>query len=373
MKHLSSYLAAIAFLMMSSMIVSCSDDKEDATSSEEEESAAEDLRNYEMMLAHLCDKDTLHVVPRYTLRLGEVLDNAHPDVYYVGVESEKEARSYFSIYFPKMDFTDNVGTQVEATKVDYGKFGSVSYEARDGKSEWAVVNINLPELKDVITQLVFIPTAKWPTNDYSPYTPGDVLQEGNTGRLWLCVKNWNCGFDGIVISWDESQVTKTDRSDYFKSYIKVTNGGSKVATREAWDALAHFYYADPTRFDQMYDEINAAQWYKESRSRFLLGFADNLRHHQWEYETFQVGEMWDNNYYWAGRVRHVWEGSTDYVMLLKNPEKEGFLFHFKSGNFYFRRDHAPQVPSDRWTVERRFGANGLGNNFVKVYSTNSIE
>ena len=369
MKHLSSYLAAIAFLMMYSMIVSCSDDNENTTPSEEEETASENLRNYEMMLAHLCEKDTLQVVPHYTPLLGEVLDETHPSVYYVGVESEEEAHSYFTIYFPKMEFADSVGIQVDATKVDYGKYGSVSYEPRDGKSEWAVVNINLPELKDVITQLLFIPKAKWPTNDYSPYYPGEVFREGNTSRLWLCVQDWACGHDGIMLSWDESQVTKTDRSDHYKSYTRVTNGAHKVASREGWNALAHLYYSDRDAFNKMHDNINNQQWYKDCKSRFLLGFADNLRYHDWEWETFQVGEMWDNNYYWAGRIRHVWEGSTDYVKLLKSPKKEGFLYRFESGNYYFKRDYSPEVPNDRWTIEVRFGSGGLGG-LSKVYPQN---
>ena len=369
MKHLLSYFVAIAFMMMSPIFISCSDDSETQTpaNDEDEKTAAEDLRNYEMMLAHLCEKDTLQIVPHYTPRLGEVLDNARPTVYFVGVESEKESHDYFNIYFPKMEFTDCIGVQVDATEIDYGKFGSVSYEPRDGISEWAVVNINLPELKDVITQLVFIPKAKWPTNAYSPYNPGDVLRENNTNRIWLCVQDWNCGHDGIVLSWDESQVTKTDRSDHYKSYTKVTNGSSSVATREAWNALAHFYYSDPVEFCNMYDYINAQQWYKDSGCKFLGGFADNLRYHNWEDETFQVGEMWDHKYYWVGKIRHVWEGSTDYVLLRRTAKMEGYLYLFESGNHYFKGNNGPTVPNDRWTIERRFGASGMGQGYTKVY------
>lgn len=367
MKELLSHITVIAFLLLSPIFIACSDDENETPAIEkDEETAGENLRNYEMMLAHFCDKDTIQVIPHYTPRLGIVLDESHPDIYYVGVESENEAYNYFTIYFPKMEFNDSIGTQVDATKVDYGKFGTVSYKPSDGKSEWAVVHIDIPELKDVISQLVFIPKAKWPTNAYSPYYPGEVFREGTTSRLWLCVQAWESGHDGILLSWDDSQVNKTDRSDHYKSYKKVTNGTYNVATREAWNALAHLYYANRSEFENMYDYIDAQQWYRDCGSRFLGGFADNLRYHNWEHETFQVGEMWDNNYYWWGKVRHVWEGSTDYVKLQTSAEEIHFHYYFKSGNYYFKRDYTPNVPDDRWTIERRFGAGAI-NGLSKVY------
>ena len=373
------YLMAVAIVAVA--FTACSDSQESTPDvpdapTEDEEKALADLCSYEMMLAQLCDKDTLHVVPNYTLRLGEVLDNARPDVYYVGVESEDEARSYFSVYFPKMEFADSVGIQVDATKVDYGKYGSVSYEPRDGKSEWAVVNIDLPELKDVITQLVFIPKAKWPTNDASPYNPGEVFfEEGkyrDEVRLWLCVQDWSCGHDGILISWDKNALKREIREDDYKFYEKVTNGVYNIAGSEAWKSLAHFYYSETNKFIKMYDKLyryitDGALFY-EKKIRFFdkYGFAWTLRYQVDHDQTYQVGEMWDEYYYWPLKKRYVWQGRTKYVKHLNKPIYIGKEILFQSGGYSFWDDRKANVPDMASAIELRFGASGVAN-LRKVY------
>lgn len=370
------YLMAVAIVAVT--FTACSDSEESTpdipnASTEDEEKAWVDLCNYEMMLAQLCDKDTLHVVPKYTLRLGEVLDNARPDVYYVGVESEDEARSYFSVYFPKMEFADSVGIQVDATKVDYGKYGSVSYEPRDGKSEWAVVNIDLPELKDVITQLVFIPKAKWPTNDVSPYIPGEVFREG-WDRLWLCVQDWSCGHDGILISWDKTMVKRECRSDNYKAYYKVTNGKYNIAGSEAWNSLAHLYYSDTKKFDKMFDYIARLSPLPEFREccKFLNGFAYTLRYHKNDNRTFQVGEMWDEYDFWPKGKCYVWEGRTHYYKLTKTPSYYFKEPRFELGAYNFWDDMFANVPDDAYTIEQRFGALGVAS-LMEVYPHTEYE
>lgn len=360
MKHLSVFFLILVFILMYPLIISCSDDDEIATqNNEDDQKEMEYLSNYEMMLARLCEIDTISVVPHYSLRLGEAFDKTRPDVYYVGVESEDEALSYFYAIFRKDELENSIGTLMKADKVDYGKYGYVSYEARDGKSEWAVVDINLQELKDVITQLVFIPNSKWPTNFYSPYYPGDVLREGN--RFWLCVRDWGCGLDGILITWDWEKkfVTEEERSDHYHTYTKVTG----CASWDAWHALAHLYFNNPNEYNNMYDYVKNASWYKNSGSQSLEGYGWCLRHQK--NVTLQVGNMWDKNRFVLDCLRWVWTASTDYVVFSKTPYWVGGVPRFYSNTMRFDYWKTIEVPSHRYTVEKRFTS--ALKNFTRVY------
>ena len=150
------------------------------------------------------------------------------------------------------------------------------------------------------------------------------------------------------MTWDEG-TNWTWRTDHYKKFHKVTG----CASRDAWKALAQFYYSDVELFNAMYDELLAKKGEENSTflkdSKLLTGAFDNLRYpSKWSNETFQIGDMWDNKYYWVGWFegnRNVWEGSTDYVKM--KLEWEGGMPVFQSGNFYFKRNWSVQVPDDR--------------------------
>ncbi|MBR3897137.1 MAG: hypothetical protein IKJ42_09060 [Bacteroidaceae bacterium] len=330
-------------------LTACSDDEENEMPVDEEleEGISADKMNYERILSQICTVDTTTGIPVYAPLVGEAIMSVTPDIYYVGVESEDEARNLFYSYFIPSGAEESVVENADGTLTfGVGEYGNVHYTPGNGSQDWGMVEVNLAALTN-FTNLVFIPKAKWPDNVSSQFYVGDVIYQKSKNRWWICVRACEGGQQGILMTWDGG-TTRTGRSDHYKSYTKVTG----CASRGAWNALAQFYYSDKEAFNAMYDELLAKKDAKNSTflkgSKLLTGAFDNLRFpNNWSYETFQVGDMWDNNYFWMGffKWRNVWEGSTDYVKLSLTWENN--MPRFQSGNYYFKRDYSPTVPDDR--------------------------
>jgi len=325
---------------------SCSDDDEDvATPAEdmEEELAPVEFIHYRTVVSRFCEIDsTSNGTLVYKPHVGVVLYDTQPGTYYVAAESEQEARNSFKSDFGLYDAEDYEPGPVsnEQLSLDFGEFGKITYSASDGRSEWAVVDVDLPELKDVISKIVYIPKAKWPDNYDSPFWTGDIVR-GSNGWLYICVRPCD-GQTGILMTWDGG-TDWTYREDHYKSYYRVTN----CSGDDAWDALAQFYYCNVEGFKALYSKIESASWFVGSGSSLLQAAFDNLYYHYWEHETFQVGDTWDNKYYWAGRVRNVWEAQHTYCQLTVNADWSTGMPRFPRGTQYFKRDYSVKVPDDR--------------------------
>lgn len=363
-KYLAILLACVLPL-----VSACSNDDDNAISENETEEqgiVSNQLKHYQMMLSQFCTVDSTSAgAVVYHPRLGEAIEATQPSVYYVGVESEQEARNCFTAYFFMCDSISGEILQ-DLLTVDYGSYGYVKYTPADGRSVWATVDVNLPELKDVVSKIVFIPKAKWPTNYSSPFYPGDIVR-GNNGWLWLCVRACEGG-RGILMTWDGGTKSET-RKDHYKLYTKVTG----CAPKEAWDALAQFYYSDVAGFNKMYDEIEKATWLKNSESRLLeYDYAlYQLRYHKHEDNTYQVGDTWDNEYVWLAKIRSVWEAETYWVKLKEDCTWVKGMPQFESGKYSFKRDWPIYVPDFRSSHALFFTQqDGNMTEYTKVYPTN---
>lgn len=323
-------------------MVGCSDDGEESVpgteggNPEEEEYLNADSMNYERVKANLFVADTLSPgAVKYTPRNGEVLDNARPDVYSIGVDSVEEPLSFFYTNCVPIGGENEVASEDGALVYDLGDYGRLVYREGDGRNEVASVEVRLTGVDDV-SRILFIPMSQWPNNEASPFWVGDVVEDKEKGWWWICVRACEGGKPGILMTFDGGY-SFTFREDHYKSYSKAMG----CASLEAWNALAQFYYSDPAQFRAEYEELN----HTAGVSFGLLNFA--LRDLAYDYlgHTHQVGDTWDNKYYWWAKVRHVWEASTDYVVVGSNTIRiENGMPVFKSGNYYFKRNWAVAMP-----------------------------
>ena len=324
-------------------VVGCSDDGDDGLpgtgggNPEEGEYLNADSMNYERVKSNLFVADTLSPgAVKYTPRSGEVLDNAFPEVYSIGVDSVEEALSFFYTNCVPIGEEDKVASEDGALVYDLGDYGRLVYREGDGRDELASVEIRLTGVEDV-SRISFIPMSQWPNNAESPFYVGNVLVDDEKGWWWLCVRACEGGKSGILMTFDGGW-EETERDDHYKEYTKVKG----CASKEAWNALAQFYYSSPTDFRAFYKKLASIGASYNFRMRALDALNRNLG------EIHQVGDMWDNKYYWAGRIRRVWEGSTDYVKVGESYiYLENGMPVFQSGNYYFKRNWSPVVPDWR--------------------------
>ena len=298
---------ATVFCMMG-----CSDDGEEGLpgteggNPEEEEYLNADSMNYERVKSNLFVADTLSPgAVKYTPRNGEVLDNAFPDVYSIGVDSVEEALSFFNTNCVPIGEEDKVASEDGALVYDLGDYGRLVYREGDGRDETASIDVRLSGVDDM-SRISFIPMSQWPNNEESPFWVGDVVVDkyktGSDKWWWICVRACEGGKPGILMTCDGGW-TSTRREDHYKHYYKYTG----CASLEAWNALAQFYYSNPVAFKAEYEELKRIGASAYMLKQVLYDLYTNTVH------EYVVGNMWDTEHWWWAKARHVWKASMDYV------------------------------------------------------------
>lgn len=362
------FLTAIYALSLSVCFYACSDDDEQSSSDDEQETGLLSLDTLyrDKVVCQLCDVDTLSMGSvTYTPTKGEVLDESTPTIYSIGVDSEAEATSFFYSNCVPVGEEDNVTKGSDGSLTySFGTCGTVKYTPVNSKSMIGYIDVNISDL-DCLTKIEIIPSSLWPNNAYSAFYVGDVVQD-NGGRWWICVRANEGGQQGILMTWDTSgrDLTQKERSDADKSYINIKG----CADKEAWDALAQFYYDDPNNFKAELKALRALKGCTNGiRNRALEDIASGLS------ITHQVGNTRDNKY-WYGIFWMLWECWNDYVNVNpKNISTKTGLPKFESGTMYFKRKGPVEVPQYRDSKAIRFSSyDGISweTNYKKVYPIN---
>ncbi len=135
---------------------------------------------------------------------GTPLDAADPTVVSIGVENVEEAKEVFKGWFSSdtyvMDATDYLVAQL---KDEEGKAqGEVTFQAGTGAGVLATVTFSGGASVPGISRIEFIPNSMWPTNDVSPYYPGDICEfptayDGN--KNYICVREATSTAKGIFV------------------------------------------------------------------------------------------------------------------------------------------------------------------------------
>ena len=311
-----------------SCVMGCSDDSEgglpgtEGGKPDEEEYLDTDSMNYERVKSSLFVADTLSPgAVKYTPCSGEMLDNARPGVYSIGVDSVEEALSFFYTNCVPIGEEGKVVSEDGALVYDLGDYGRLVYCEGDGRDEVASIDVRLSGVDDM-SRISFIPMSQWPNNEESPFWVGDVVVEnGGNEWCWICVRACEGGKPGILMTCDGGWNDETRREDHYKFYTKYTG----CASREAWNGLAQFYYSSPTAFNAEVEAIKnlGVASYLYAYVMYDLYYGASSR--------YQVGDMWDKEHWWWAKARHVWKASKDYVIVSHNIVFESGMPVFESG------------------------------------------
>lgn len=358
----------ITFLCFGFCLVGCSD--EDIQSSEIDTDNNEilyaDTMNCDRVISMLCTTDTLSIgTVEYKPINGEVLDEFQPTVFSICVDSEAEAQNFFYTHCVPIGEEDNVVKGSDGTLVySLGTCGSLKYTPVNDASMMGYIDIDVYRL-DCMTKIELIPSSSWPYNDSSPFYEGDVVKDRN-GWYWLCVRAYAGSKAGILMTWDGG-TGYVEHDDHYKKYKKVWG----CASRDAWNALAQLYYDDPEEYQRMCTYLRRSE---KLTNKNIVDMMECV--YGSTQKTHQVGDMWDHKYYWAGRVRHVWEASTDYVKVGGSGSiilNKNYVPEFDSGKYYFKRNWNPTVPDCRNSHSITFSPydkGGAWSTCTKIYPEN---
>lgn len=359
MKRYYSLWAFIALLCM----MACSKGEDDVTvlpsdDGTDEEEFFTDSMNYEHVKTLLLSADTLSPgTIKYTMRNGEMLDNARPGVYSVGIDSMQASRAFFYSYCVPVGQEQEVMEKEGKLIYDMGDYGCCSYTEENRGDLMASIDIELFGV-DEVNRMEFIPKAMWPNNEGSPFKLGDIVTDKEHGWWWLCVREWASGQKGILMTFDGGW-SDENRSDHYKSYTK-RNG---CAAQDAWDALAHLYMTWPNDFKATYlslrekyekiDTVRIDFWWIHQTFTYDVGEARKLRSFLRQFINnpnssieYQSGNTSDSRPYDWRTVRYLWKATTNYVKVgINDIEWIDGMPRFKSGSYSFSRKDDPKLPS----------------------------
>lgn len=245
--------------------VSCSEDQpKDIDKTENSDSQyLEELRT-NCILASLCDIDTLNNGSvNYTPRIGKAVYEQTPTVYYTIANTVDEAEdTYRSIIAALNNDSTQTFMQREVRQGDI----HLTFTEGNTTGETARIVIDCQRLKNVLTEIVFIPEDLWPQNDNSSPFRFLGLYRYNQS-YYICVRDCRSG-QGILLTFDEGY-----EIDEFKKYAHWQGRFylyRKTASYEALNALARAMNNNSSRFPGMMDRLRMQDDYKVGRRGYEL-------------------------------------------------------------------------------------------------------
>lgn len=312
-------------LCMLTALHSCNDNQVDVTKTPEElYEDSLDLRFEQMdrdqLIYNLCTIDSsangkVSYIPRH----GKVLNEGTPTTRYIGVETLEEAMNYFktSIALPPQE--EDADNWVFTNTVDIADC-HLKFTESHTADEIARIIINCPELKDVMTDIIFIPRSLWPTNDVSsPIQYGAVWMEkptpGSTElTFYICVRPCGYGQKGILLTFDSGWGSISyNECTYFQGAFDIYSGcGSSDAFNAFYDMINEF--PNNNRFKAAIDHIKdkCIEWYALENSMVL--------------------DMWAKRYGTRDKDEIIRKMNKTYDICMKALNKEYLHFNVGSPN-----------------------------------------
>jgi hypothetical protein len=367
------YLMAIIFggLCTTIFFSGCSNnddaEPEEVVDDDDEEGLMSDVDNLTYNVVNtICKIDSVDGIEVLRVAYGKALNSVTPTSLYYAVKDQAAAYDFFySTLIHASDETSQFLSGDESNMIcNLGDNGTITYRKSDQPGELAVITFNLPRLKDVITTLTLIPTQAWPENDESSkFGRGDIIREDVDGQsyYWICIREYGGGVDGILLTVDYGWEKKS-LSDHYKSFEAF----SKCAREDAWDALAAWWFDSNADFRQEYETLKDKKkkgtnlgWILDIFSRTIDGSTKGN-------EQYQYNDTKCNKYYWAAKIRNVWEATNYYVRL---GMRDGTSSKFQKDYYYFKRNNSPCAPNNRNSHSRYFGYeyDERGNNLQRYY------
>lgn len=222
----------------------------------------------------------------YQPRIGAAIYDVSPTIYYTTAESLEEAEGrYYNLIGALNSSSDQQIRDKEITQ------GDIHLKFENGSSsEIARIKIDCPRLKDILTEIVFIQSNKWPENDLaSPFLFMSIWKQISTNHIYVCLRK-SQGSKGIMLTFDGGW-----SDDWFR-YYNYWQGSfylwENTAQPEDFNALAGAMKYSPSKFKKMFSKLEQYDCttmkiiktlYKELSPSRSVTFDNSYRydHHLW--------------------------------------------------------------------------------------------
>ena len=192
---------------------SCNNDDTTEKEQDAQEAAIRASLKTQGIMKALCQIDTLYSGKlNYTPRIGKVIESATPTVYYtIGYDLADARQTFQRIISP---LNTNEEEPLELDEIWQGNI-HLKFSESNTPGEIARITVDCQDLKDVLTEIVFIPEERWPTNDYaSPFNLGSIWKYKN--RIYVCVCDARCNV-GYMLTFD-GDWNKENEKELFEEY-----------------------------------------------------------------------------------------------------------------------------------------------------------
>ena len=330
---------SLVFAMAGAMALalsSCSNDNETTTEEQEQEaldaSIRESLKTRGIMEA-LCQIDTLdNGKLSYTPRIGKVIESATPTVYYtIGYDLEYAQQTFQSIISP-------LNTNGEKHEVRQGNI-HLKFSESTTPGELARISVDCPDLKDVLTEIVFITEERWPANDEtSPFNLLSIWRYEN--RTYVCVRDSRSS-EGVMLTFDGGW-----SNDWFRKYDHWQGQfylWENTASSYAIQGLAYLLRYSPDHYKKMLDKM----YELASNSSRVWGSLYNGTLQRFDHDYSYTNGIW-------------WGYNCYYVDLHKSSINRNGKYTFSDETIHFEHKETPQrdLPSHEIRFTPGFNKSG---------------
>ncbi len=190
----------------------------------------------------------------YEPRRGKAIEPTTPTIYYVPVDSDDEPLQIYNsiVSICNTDTLNPKDPERDITILD----SRIAFSDGDASGgEKGRISVDIPELRNVLTEIVFIPREKWPYNDYStPFNHLSVWYQESTKRYYICVRP-SSGCKGIMLTFDGGwSVVEINKKLHYlddRPFSLYYN----TAPKEAIDCLATSFNEKPDRCKKIVDRL----------------------------------------------------------------------------------------------------------------------
>lgn len=237
----------------------CSGDNDNVATVDEEQEAMEarirDELKTEGIMKELCQIDTLdNGKLSYTPRIGKALESATPTVYYtIGYDLEFARQTFNGIIAA---LNEDKEKNLDVDDVRQGNI-HLTFSQSTASGEIARIAVDCPDLKDVLTEIVFVTKDRWPENvGHSPFKMLDIYKYKN--NYYVCVRTSESA-SGIMLSLDinisEEDKDKFEKYDYWQGKFWLLKNPAKA---EAYTHLIYIMKNFPRDYELMLARMDAA-------------------------------------------------------------------------------------------------------------------
>jgi len=249
-KTLSIALSAL----MAITIISCEKENEKNLQQKEQEArsaAILDSLKTRGILNALCRIDTLdNGEIDYAPRIGTALEPSTPTIFYSIAYDLDYARSVFCGIISSLNTNSR-----ENLSVDEIRQGNIhlTFSESNESGEIAKIAVDCPDLKDDLTEIVFVKEERWPDNNtYSPFNLLSIWKYEN--RYYVCVKKADSG-EGIMLSFDQGNGWATENFDEYTYYQGKFSLYKYTASSEAFYNWAYLMTYKADEYNRMLNNL----------------------------------------------------------------------------------------------------------------------